>query len=176
MTMRKLLPSLLATCVHMWACEQPVARKERTHTPEKASNAPSADTMIPASDTVITNEVTSWSRFEDYTGRYAGEVDLLEKAPLKQRFRDLLGRDTAAFMRRYQVAPPIEVEGGILFNEGCRPHHCASDEAALAIDMNRDIIYAGIAIDGKVKIYAEKGDTAAPQPLKEWQQKFARRP
>jgi len=160
----------------MWACEQPVARKERTPAPEKNGSVPSADTMIPVSDTVITNEVTSWSRFEDYTGRYAGEVDLLEKEPLKERFRALLGRDTAAFMHRYQVAPPIEVEAGILFNEGCRPHHCATDEAALAIDMNRDIIYAGIAINGKVKIYAEKEDTAAPLPFREWQRKFVKRP
>jgi hypothetical protein len=46
------------------------------------------------------------------------------------------------------------------------------DEASLVIDMNRDIIYAGIAVKGRVKIYAEKKDTAYPQRLQEWKQKF----
>lgn len=173
MTMRKLLPSLIAACVHMSACKQPVAKKQEQQRQEPVT-MPSPDTMIPDRDTIITNEVTSWSRFEDYTGRYAGEVDLLEKEPLKQRFRELLGRDTGAFIKRYQVAPPIEVDDGILYNDGCEPHNCTSDEASLAIDMKRDIIFAGIAVNGKVKLFAEKKDTLFPQRLLEWRQKFAK--
>jgi hypothetical protein len=176
MTMRRLLPSVLAVGVHMHmcACKPPVAKKQERRM-SGTTSTPSPDTMIPNPDTILTNEITSWSRFEDYTGRYAGEVDLLEKEPLKERFRELLGRDTLVFIQRFQVAPPIEVDDGILYNDGCKPHNCSSDEASLAIDMNRDIIYAGVAINGKVKLYAEDKDTSYPQRLIEWKQKFGRR-
>jgi len=120
----------------------------------------------------MADEITSWSRFEDYIGRYAGEVDLLDKEPLKERFHHLLNKDSLLFFQRFQVAPPIEIEGSIFYNEGCQPHNCGMDEAALVIDMSRDIIYAGIAVKGRVKIYAEKKDTAYPQRLREWKQKF----
>lgn len=173
MTMRKLLPSLTAIWVHMCACKEPVTRKQQQQ-PREISVTPSPDTMILGNDTIVATEITSWSRFEDFTGRYAGEVDLLEKEPLRQRFRQLLGRDTALFLRRYQVAPPIEVDDGILYNDGCEPHNCSSDEASLAIDMKRDLIFAGIAVNGSVKLYAEKRDTVFPQPLLEWREKFGK--
>jgi hypothetical protein len=173
MTMRMFLPPLLAACVLMCACKEPVVKKQEPQRKETAV-IPSPDTMIPDTDTIITKEITSWSRFEDYTGRYAGEVDLLKKEPLKQRFKKLLGRDTAAFIQRYQVAPPIEVDDGILYNDGCEPHNCSSDEAALAIDMKRDLIFAGIAVNGRVRLYAERMDTSYPQRLLEWRQKFKR--
>lgn len=173
MTMRMLLPLLTAIWVNMCACRQPAARKQEQQ-PRETSATPSPDTMISGNDTIVATEITSWSRFEDFTGRYAGEVDLLEKEPLRQRFRQLLGKDTGAFLRRYQVAPPIEVDDGILYNDGCEPHNCSSDEASLAIDMKRDIIFAGVAVDGKVKLYAERKDTSYPQRLLEWKEKFGK--
>ncbi|KAA2239785.1 hypothetical protein F0L74_26710 [Chitinophaga agrisoli] len=169
MTMRKLLPSLL--CMQLCACKEPVPRKQEQRLPDSAS-IPSADTMIPGNDTIIANQITSWSRFEDYAGHYAGEVELLQKQPLNQRYRQLLGKDTTLFLQRLQVAPPIELDGTILYNDGCKPHNCASDEAAIAINMTRDIIYIGIAVNGRVKLYAENQDTAFPQRLLEWKQKF----
>jgi len=172
MTMRKLLPSLSLLCLHFLCACKPVTPKKTEQRRQGPPVLPAADTMIPARDTIVANEITSWSRFEDYTGRYAGEVDLLEKEPLKQRFRKLLGRDTALFLQRFQVAPPIEIDGPLLYNEGCQPHNCGTDEAALAIDMGRDLIYAGMAVKGRVKMYAEKKDTAYPQRLREWKQKL----
>jgi hypothetical protein len=168
--MRMLLPSLSLLCLHVCACKPVIPKKTDPHR-QNTAVLPAADTMVPASDTIVANEITSWSRFEDYTGRYAGEVDLLQKEPLKQRFRNLLGRDTVLFIQRFQVAPPIEIEGNLLYNEGCQPHNCGTDEAALAIDMSRDLIYAGMAIKGRIKVYAEKNDTAYPQRLREWKQR-----
>lgn len=164
-----LLPSLF--CIQLCACKPVIPKKPEQRRPD-ATIIPSADTMIPVPDTIMADEITSWSRFEDYIGRYAGEVDLLDKEPLKERFHRLLNRDSLLFFQRFQVAPPIEIEGNIFYNEGCQPHNCGMDEAALVIDMSRDIIYAGIAVKGRVKIYAEKKDTAYPQRLREWKQKF----
>lgn len=167
--MRMLLPSLF--CIQLCACKPVIPKKPEQRRPD-TTIIPSADTMIPVPDTIMADEITSWSRFEDYIGRYAGEVDLLDKEPLKERFHRLLNRDSLLFFQRFQVAPPIEIEGNIFYNEGCQPHNCGMDEAALVIDMNRDIIYAGIAVKGRVKIFAEKKDTAYPQRLREWKQKF----
>jgi len=169
MTMRKLLPSLL--CMQLCACRETAPGKQEQRLPDSVA-IPSADTMIPGNDTIIANQVTSWSRFEDYAGHYAGEVELLQKQPLHERYRRLLGRDTTLFLQRLQVAPPIEIEGGILYNDGCKPHNCGDDEAAIAINMNRDIIYIGIAVNGHAKLYAEEQDTAFPQRLIDWKQKF----
>lgn len=168
--MRKILTALLVIHFCTWACK-PAPQRQEAQRPDTLK-LPAADTMIAAEDTIMAREVTSWKRFEDYAGRYAGEVDLLEQEPLKSRFKELLHRDTLAFIQRYQVAPPIALEDGVLYNDGCKPHECSSNEAALAIDMNRDVLYVGIAINGKARLYREKQDSAYPQRLLDWKRKF----
>jgi hypothetical protein len=97
---------------------------------------------------------------------------MLLKEPLKSRIKALLDAENAAFTERFDVTPPIELENDVLYNQGCRRHYCGADEAALAIDMRRDVIYVGIAVNGVVKLFGERSDSAFPEKLRRWKMKF----
>ncbi len=45
-------------------------------------------------------------------------------------------------------------------------------EAAIAIDMKKDVIYVGIARNKVVRLYGENGDSAYPDKLLQWMMKF----
>lgn len=136
---------------------------------------PAVDSMVLSEDTVMVAPLTSWSAFERFEGRYAYDVHLINLEPLHARLQHLLGTRAETFTERYQVMPPIDVDNQVLFNEGCMPHNCLQDEAALAIDMRRDIVYVGIAENKQVSLYGENGDTVYPARLLAWKQKFVNR-
>ena len=154
------------------ACGNPKDKNTDKKAPDSVTMIPT-DTMIQTMDTSITPSlVESWKSYEAFNGKYAFDVKLLQQHPLKSRIKHLLGEDEKEFMLRYKVTPPIEVESGILFNEGCKPHDCTVEEAAIAIDMRKDVIYIGIARNKAVKLYGERGDSAYPEKLLQWMMKF----
>lgn len=158
--------------IFVYACQSDAPKQEETQAPDSISMVPT-DTMIQVTDTAIMPVlVESWKTFEGYDSKYAADVKLLDQKPLKERLQKLLGKEVKDFTERYKVTPPIVVDGGVLFNEGCRPHDCTIEEAALAIDMKQDLIYIGIARKKVITLYGERGDTAWPQALREWKKKF----
>lgn len=171
MTINRQLAALYIMAACILGCKQQVINN-RIEEKKRGIQQPETDTMITASDTVEPVQIASWQIFEQFDGKYALETALLEKEPLKTRISQLLGEEEAAFTERFDVTPPVEVEGPILYNQGCRRHYCGVDEAALAVDMNRDLVYVGIAVNGKVKLYGEKHDTAYPTKLIRWKMKF----
>lgn len=167
--MRNILLVLLILPV---ACQQPSGRPANAGKADSVSPPPATDTMIPTQDTVVAGKVASWSAFESFDGKYAWDTDLLEKEPLKRRFEALVGIKKEAFQQRLQVAPPIEVNDGWLYNEGTKPGAAGKEEAVIAIDMKKDIIYAGIAIKGIVSLFAEKKGNTFPERVNNWKKKF----
>ena len=154
------------------ACGSPSESSKARKAPDSVTMIPT-DTMIQTTDTsIIPSLVESWKSYEAFNGKYALEVKLLQQHPLKSRLKAILGEEEKDFMLRYKVTPPIEVESGILFNEGCKPHDCTVEEAAIAIDMRKDVIYVGIARNKAVKLFGERGDSAYPEKLLQWMMKF----
>lgn len=133
---------------------------------------PTTDTMMAVADTIEPTQVASWQSFEQFEGRYVAETGMLQKEPLKSRIRDLLAANNVAFTERFDVTPPVELENDVLYNQGCRRHFCGVDEAALAIDMGRDVVYVGIAVNGVVKLFSERNDSTFPEKLMRWKLKF----
>lgn len=161
-----------AFLIFVYACQSSVKTNVAEQTPDSMTMIPT-DTMIQITDTaVIPALVESWRTYEGFNGKYAADIGLLQQKPLKDRMKKLLGKEENDFVQRYKVTPPIEVESGILFNEGCKPHNCTVEEAALAVDMNADLLYVGIARNKTVTLFAEKGDTAYPRKLLDWKNKF----
>ncbi|SFE85273.1 hypothetical protein SAMN05518672_11144 [Chitinophaga sp. CF118] len=169
MTINRQLAALYVMAACILGCKQPTVIKIEE---KKRCVPPETDTMIAASDTVEPIQIASWQLFERFDGKYALETGMLEKEPLKTRISQLLGKEEVAFTERFDVTPPVEVEGPILYNQGCRRHYCGTDEAAIAVDMNRDLVYVGISVNGIVKLYGEKHDSTYPQKLLRWKQKF----
>lgn len=161
-----------AVCCLALACNSPSGSGKKQVRPDSVVMIPT-DTMIHITDTTVTPSlIESWKTFEKYNGKYAADIKLLEQKPLKTRLKEILGKEEADFIARYKVTPPLEVDGGLLFNEGCKPHNCGVEEAAIAIDMKKDVIYIGIARNKAVKLYGEKGDAAYPEKLMQWMMKF----
>ncbi|WP_343672711.1 hypothetical protein [Chitinophaga sp.] len=160
--------TMVAACI--LGCKEPSVNNAR----EKKDNisAPETDTMITINDAIEPVQVTSWKHFERYDGKYITETDILQQEPLKSRLKTLLGNDNNTLRQRFDVAPPIEVENDVLYNQGCRKHYCGADEAAIAIDMKRDIVYAGVAVNGVVKLYSEEQGAGFPEKLLRWKEKF----
>ena len=105
------------------AC-QPRQKPETGSSPPDSVVMTPTDTMITITDTaVVPALVESWKTFEQYNGKYASDVKLLQKQPLKERLKAILGAEEKDFTNRYGTTPPIEVDNGILFNEGCKPHN-----------------------------------------------------
>ena len=166
--MNKRLAALYVVAACILGCkEQPVSNKEKGAAPP-----PTTDTMMTVADTIEPTQIASWQAFEQFEGRYAAETGMLEKEPLKSRIEALLAAESPAFAERFDVTPPVELENDILYNQGCRKHYCGGDEAALAIDMRRDVIYIGIAVNGTVKMFSERNDSAFPEKLLRWKLKF----
>lgn len=164
--------SIACILIVFTACNAPSGNTAEKQSPDSLTMIP-ADTMVHTTDTTITPAlVESWKSYEQFNGKYALEVKLLNRNPLKHRLKHMLGAEETDFLKRYKVMPPIEVEAGILFNEGCKPHDCTVEEAAIAIDMKKDVIYVGIARGRAVKLYGEKGDSAYPEKLLKWMMKF----
>jgi hypothetical protein len=174
MNLGKIMPPLLVTAMCIMACTGPATKKhQQQNKPRDSITVHATDTMIVATDNVSPGELTSWSQLLPYNGKYADETLMLQSEPLATRLKQLLGNAEKAFLERYQVIPPVEITDGLLYNEGCKPHFCMADEAVIAIDMERDIIYAGIAVDSVVTLYSEHQDTSYPNRLLQWKQKFA---
>ncbi|UYQ94205.1 hypothetical protein MKQ68_03750 [Chitinophaga horti] len=155
------------------ACKNNGKEKAQKRRPDSVVMV-NTDTMIEATDTnIVAVQSASWAAFEAFDGKYGHDLGLFGQEPLKDRFKALLGENTKAFLERHKVTPPIQVENFLLFSEGCRPHDCTVEESALVIDMKKDIIYAGLAVNKQVKLFSERGDTAYPDRLRKWKTKFA---
>lgn len=168
--MNKHLAALYVVTACILSCKEPSTdtkgeKKGRQVTPE-------TDTMMTISDTIEPLQVASWQSFEQFDGKYALETGMLEQEPLRVRIHQLLRDKNDEFIKRFDVTPPVEVDNDILYNQGCRRHYCGVDEAAIAVDMHRDVIYIGIAVNGQVKLYSEKNDSSYPEKLLRWKLKF----
>lgn len=150
------------------ACNGPARRPPAIVLSDKTS--PPTDTMIAGGYTIQTDLVASWNAFPAFNGKYAMESGLFETEPLKTRFGALAGKAKKNFFERLKVTPPIEVENKVLFNEGYMPGKSGTDEAAIAIDLDRDIIYLGITVNGTLQLFSEKGDTDYPEKFLQWTQ------
>jgi hypothetical protein len=170
MTMNKHLAALYVVAACILGCKEPSVSN---NSEEKGGiPPPTTDTMMAIADTIEPTQVASWQSFEQFEGQYVAETGMLQKEPLKSRIKALLAADNAAFAERFDVAPPVELENDVLYNQGCRRHYCGVDEAAFAIDMRRDVIYVGFAVNGVVKLFSERNDSAVPEKLVRWKQKF----
>ncbi|WP_143150573.1 hypothetical protein [Chitinophaga sancti] len=170
MTFTKQVTAMTVMAACIIGCKEPSMNNAR----EKKDNieTPETDTMITINDAIEPVVVTSWKHFEHYDGKYITETDMLQREPLRSRLKTLLGNANNVLCQRFDVAPPIEVENDVLYNQGCRKHYCGADEAAIAIDMKRDVVYAGVAVNGVVKLYSETRDSGYPEKLIRWKEKF----
>jgi hypothetical protein len=98
-------------------------------------------------------------------GRYPYESELFETEPLKSRLEKLLGKEEYLnFIWRMEVQVPIEVDGNQVFMEGIKAHSGGSDEAAILIDVEKNLIWALVFSDKKdLQVYKDDRDVEMPK-------------
>ena len=99
----------------------------------------------------------------------ADSGELLNDPAIKTRLKMLLGKKSYAnFLESWETLNPIVKKGNFLFSSGCLIHACGHIESAIAIDLVKKTIHAGIFQQGlKSKLYNEDNQ-ATPKVLMDW--------
>ena len=101
--------------------------------------------------------------------KWKDSYKLLNNPTIKTRLRTLLGKKNYAdFVESWETLNPIVKKGNFLFSSGCLIHACGHIESAMAIDLVKKTIHAGIFQQGiKSKLYNEDNQPT-PKVLMDW--------
>jgi hypothetical protein len=129
---------------------------------KESSNQQSSQNAETAQQTPAAPELTYLLALK---GKYPYESELFETEPLKGRLEKLLGKDMYLnFIERMDVQVPIEVDENQVFMEGIKAHSGGSDEAAILVDVEKNLIWALVFSDEKdLQIYKDDRDVEMPK-------------
>lgn len=98
-------------------------------------------------------------------GKYPYESKLFETDPLKSRLKKLLGEEMYLnFVERMEVQVPIEINGNQVFMEGIKAHSGGFDEAAILVDVEKNLIWALVFSNEKdLRVYKDDRDVEMPK-------------
>ena len=100
-------------------------------------------------------------------GKYPYEVKLFDNSTFKQRLKNLLGKSRYNFLTEtWAVEVPMEFTNNIFVASGCQAHNCVSTNFIIVVDFSKNVMYAGIREEGKVKTYSEDGSSSSK--VTEW--------
>jgi hypothetical protein len=102
----------------------------------------------------------------EYHGKYPADVKLLEDPRLMPRLEKLLGNRFAFLKETWAVESPMEIRNNFFVASACMAHNCGSTNFIIIIDLLKNVVYAGIREDDKVKTYAE--DYSSNAELDRW--------
>ena len=157
--MKKIIALLILTGFTAASCNQ----SDKTAEKEKEQKK---DTVI-KTDTVIlsdqTNQVTGTELdfLRNYAGKYPNDVKLLDNSVLRPRLEKLLGGRFAFVKETWAVEGPMEVKNDMFIASACQAHNCGSTNFIIVADLAKNILYAGVREEEKVKVYSEDGSSNA---------------
>lgn len=99
-------------------------------------------------------------------GKYPYNVKLLDNPALKKRLQKLLGNRFTFLKKTWAVETPIEIKNNVFVAKGCETHNCSSTNFIIVVNFTKNILYAGVREEDKVKTYSEDG--SMPEQLNEW--------
>lgn len=106
------------------------------------------------------NDVSSLLKFK---GKYPFDIKLFEIPFIKTRLTNLLSSNLQTFLDRFGTVTPIQTSANEIFVSGCLPHMCGDDMALFSIDVDRNIMFVGLLVHGKMTIYSENNDKNYPE-------------
>jgi hypothetical protein len=121
------------------------------------------DSVIHSLEKQIQNDLSFLRRMN---GKYPYEVKLLDIPALELRLRNLLGNRFTFFKDKWATQTPIQVIGNKFISTACEAHNCNNTNFIIVVDFEKNILYAGIREELKVKTYSEDGSTCAE--IEDW--------
>jgi len=94
-------------------------------------------------------------------GKYPYEVKLFDNSTFTQRLKKLLGNSRYNFLTEtWAVEIPMEFTNNIFVASGCQAHNCDSTNFIIVVDFSKNVMYAGVREEDKVKTYSEDGSNS----------------
>lgn len=148
------------------SCHQASKTSEKETTAEKDAAASRADDtagVIKDHSTNISPDTNKPAGDLDFlktlNGKYPNDVKLFDNAPFTERLKKLTG-DRYNFLREtWAVETPMEYSNDVFVASACQAHNCGSTNFIIVYDFSKNVMYAGIREEEKVKTYAEDGGT-----------------
>ncbi|HSU29382.1 MAG TPA: hypothetical protein VLJ68_13435 [Chitinophagaceae bacterium] len=160
------LVTLLSMTLIMSSCNQ----KSKSGEKEKAlNNKDTAQMPVEYADTLPKINQPGegdFSYLRKMAGKYPNDVKLLDDPKLTARLRSLLGDRFNFLKETWAVEVPIEIKGDDFIASGCQQHNCGSTNFIIVVDLSKNLLYAGIREEEKVKTYAENGGSS--QAVIDW--------
>lgn len=102
----------------------------------------------------------------DMNDKYPYESNLFESEPMKTRLETIMGEKYLTFLQRMEVQTPILVKGNEVFMSGFMKHSGGEEEAALVVDISKNLIWVLTFENGKdLNIYKDDRDVRMPNLL-----------
>lgn len=152
--MKHIITIIMLTAILVSSCNQSdkKADKEKEEQP-----ALTPDTVIKIDKTSPTEGELAFLR--DYAGKYPNDVKLLDNSILNPRLKKLLGGRFTFFKETWAVESPMEIRNDLFIASACQAHNCASTNFIIVADLSKNILYAGVREEEKVKVYSEDGSS-----------------
>ena len=94
---------------------------------------------------------------------------LLNNAVIKARLKWLLGKKGYNdFVESFETVNPVVKKGNFLFTSGCLIHACGHVESAIAVDLVKKTVHAGIFREGEKPKYFNERSRKTPLVIKNW--------
>ena len=175
--MRHLNPMILITSFLLTfacsSCNQAERSGNKENVLTEKEQAQGKDSVKPAIDSQVTKipaPVSSVPGDLDFlrnlNGKYPYDVKLLDNPELKKRLTSLLGNRFGFMKTTWAVEEPIEIKNNIFVATGCEAHNCGSTNFIIAVDLAKNIVYAGVRENDQVKTYSENGSSI--QQVNDW--------
>ena len=136
-----------------------------TDTVQKITKTEKSDSLVE-----VPADTISLQFLLENAGDYPHDIKLFERPQLKERLKKILGQRYQFFMETWAVESPIEINQNNAIITACEAHNCDATNFILVVDMEKEILFAGIREDGKVQVFSEKGDTKNGE-LEKWANK-----
>lgn len=167
-----LIAGLLAISISS-ACNQSGETGNKEKEGIKKEQEPGKTSAMPATDSLPTKQKEAGNStsnnldfLKNLDGKYPYEVKLLDNPALKKRLEDLLGSRFTFLKDTWAVETPIEIKNNVFVATGCQAHNCSSTNFIIVVDLTKNVIYAGVREEDKVKTYSEDGTSSLQ--LTEW--------
>lgn len=96
-------------------------------------------------------------------GKYPYETELFRNEPMKTRIESIVDGKYQIFLERMEIQTPIEVNGNEVFMEGFMKHSGGEEEAALYVDVSKNLMWVLMFENGKdMSIFKDDRDVRLP--------------
>ena len=110
------------------------------------------------------------SFLKNFDGKYSHEVKFLENSVIKERLKRLIGDRFTFLEKTWAVETPMEIKNNFFIASACEAHNCNMTNFIVVVDINKNVMYAGVREEGRIKTYSEDG-SKIPAQINEWSQR-----